>query len=36
MEQAYTNITDQMIRLVQDGQLKDRSLWQLAAKQFKG
>ena len=36
MEQAYVNITDQMIRLVQDRQLKDRSLWKLAAKQFKG
>lgn len=36
MEQAYTNNTDEIIRLVQDRQLKDRSLWQLAAKQFKG
>ena len=31
---AYTGRADAMIRFVQDKQLKDPQLWQLAAEQF--
>ncbi len=36
MKAVYHGIADEMIRLVQEEQLKDRALWELAAKQFLG
>ena len=36
MKAVYQGIADEMLRLVEEKQLKDRSLWKLAAKQFAG
>lgn len=36
MKAVYHGIADEMLRLVQEEQLKDRALWELAAKQFLG